>query len=1394
MRHYSDYFHVKEDYCPNMTREKINENPDRWLDFCPHAEFEEICNTILSVLSTGAKSVWITGNFGTGKSNASLVIQKLFMDGEERVRQWFEQEKQGFSDRANLEKTLFARRAEGTLVVYDFNASGVGANSGLLVRLEKGIIAALHEHGMTVPAMSNLEILIDRVRREGENFFKTRDSIQDQLTYLNENITNAGQLAEALKQDTISSLLLSEVETVLHKDYIYLDFDVPMFRKWVKAILDANRLHSIVYLFDEFHPFIEANSSQLKTFEDVTETPGINRFFLVPVTHMDIQQYWAEGSESAKKANDRFYFRKLQMPNDTAFRLARHAVIDNPDPDIAAEWEKAKGDLWDSVSYVVNQFNTADDPGRQRFYDILPIHPMAAFLLKHLSESAKSNQRSLFEYLKGGADGMEFQDFIHQGGPEIASKQFLTVDYLWHYFMDRSDLGVDREITNINLLYQQIKERSFQNQTENASELRVLKAALLFCLMDRLTPGGHIRLRPTVENVALSFRGDGTISDPEGIVETLQSKHCFSVSNGQISLFSMSTVKPEDVEKYRPQFHELLHERAQAMLVEKTKNDRQYSSGRFDIRVSDESHTTLTNITASTREKYSAGLAKDDGSVCLWFVMARDHEEQLAIPQRISNMLNQLRDHRIIMFTFPQLSFCHSNKNLWSEYIRQYAQYVAENDKTVKRQIRDEEKHNGTLDKIEAEWFDELRRNDTLIRAYRMKNEQLMTQDIAWSNFKQYITGYVRETMQFNVDYLCSRTEFFGIQQLSRYAKAGIDAASTYGPISAFIGSMKSTGLAVEDRDSFFNQNPSHPFTAIHALFQKKMSNSVGRGGQFSLRTAYIELQRAPYGLRYNALTAFVLGYCLGDVLKKNYQWTNGQLTKPLDVDTLAEMIEAVVKDDGANKLGVKEKLICRLSKEERTFIKRAPEIFGIGAVADATIPTVLSQIQTEMEKKSARVPLWVLPELVYAENNPRADSIKTVLTDICTAFTTSNKGKVEERSNAIKEAGKILEDDPEIVGAITNYIKKENFLRAFELYIDRVAPELAQLAASIGDVSHGYCTAILQKCQETAGWLWKQADISEEITEISCEYEIIRLAKTMCGFTGFAEYKDVFATLQKAVTVHNHLPRQMMEAVHPELAGFLAEIQAGQNRLEIKNALARNASAIQSLFFDRARIEPLQILRSHFHDVTLEDADWLRLLDEMADGFQMSENAFVAAFAEKIENFSKRSVVLAIKREWKRISGEETPAAWAIQNRIPARYLFAGFPDGGDMIKAIEQPQTFSAGRLEELLILLQNITASPIADCQKALMADVIPSRYRKFDIALAPLLDYLCGEYGGQPNQWPVRPDVSEFIKGQYKGAIAPQIREKIKNKNAEELKNRLLQLAEEHPELGLLFWEE
>ena len=1385
MRHYSDFFTVAEDYRPVMTREIINETPDKWLDFYPHNEFEDICKTLLSVLVSGAKSMWITGNLGTGKSNATLVIQKLFMDDEARVRQWLDRyAANGLQDRASLEKALFDRRAEGTLVVYDYNATGVGASDGLLVRLEKGVIAALQERGMSVPAMSNFDMVIDRVRREGANFFKTRDSIQSQLAYLNSNIKTVEQLESALNETAIASKLLADVETVLHRDFIYLDFDVPMFRKWIKSVLEANDLQRVIYLFDEFHPFIEANKEQLKTFEDVAESPSVSRFFLVPVTHMDITAYLAEGSQRYKYAHDRFYFRKLQMPNDTAFRLAKQAMEIVGEHD--AEWKKAKDELWDSVSSIVNKFNSSDDPSRDSFYDILPIHPMAAFLLKHLSEQTKSNQRSFFEYLKGGADGTEFQDFINAGGPEIASKQYLTVDYLWMFFVgNRKESGLDSEIVNVGTFYKQTRDRVFQNQTEDAPELRVLKAILLFCLLDKLAPGGHDRLKPTVENIELSFKGDGTIADPLGIVEELEKKHCFSVTNGNISLFTVSTVKPEDVEKYRDKFHDLLHEKAESKLEEHTKNYRKYSSGRFDIRVSDVRHTTLTNITQATRDRYTANISKDDGSVCLWFVVAKDHDEQLQIPQKIDTILRQLRDHRILMFSFPHLSFCHSNKSLWDEYIRHIAKYDTESNDSAKKRISE------TLDGIEKDWFKELQKNDALIRVHQFRNDQIEVSDTNWTQFKELITNYVRKMMAYGVDHLGFQDPHFGNGSLQAYAEAGILFNATSGPIGQLVNTLKKVG--VSDDPNWFAQNPDHPLSTIHALFEKKFSNTVGRGGQQSIRVVYLELKRAPYGLRYNALSAFVLGFCLRDILQKNYQWTNGQLTQPLDIAALKEIIEATVKDNWNDNSLKKEKLICCLSKEEKKFIEKAPVIFGAIPIADATVESVLSQIQERVEAISARVPLWVLPEYVRAANDPKADVIETILYDVCTAFTTSSRGKVEDRVNAVKEAGELILNDPDIVPAIADYIKTEKFMSAFELYVDKENPTLSAVAKSIGDVSHGYCSAILERCQETAGWLWKQADISREIDDMACEYEVISLVKPLCGFSEFVPYKNVFAALKVAVTETNHLPKYLIESVYPILGGFLSAVQSGGDAQDIKLALQQGFEFIKRLFFDHTKHESLLILKSRLNSVTIEDTDLLSILNTMSGGFGLDETTFMDNLRVKIEEFAKQSVVLKIKGEWTRISDTGMPAEWAMNNGIPARYVFGSRPDATDLLKAIEYPGTFAAAKLSDMLEALKEVKAASIADCQNALMVDVVPKRYRRFNISLASLLEFLRGEYGKQPNNWPLYCNIEKFINDQYKVAIAPQIKERIRDESAESLKLKILRFADDNPELGLLFWE-
>jgi hypothetical protein len=630
-RYYTDFFTVPQDYKPTMTREVINETPETWLNFYPHTKYVEFLNTLIQAINGGYKSIWLTGNYGTGKSNAALVTQKLFMDDEKRVRKWFKDCKDKLVNAETLLDNLFACRREGMLVVYDYDASGVGPNEDFLVRLERGIVAALNENGMIAPAKANLDEIIQRVRREDRHFFEIRDTMQGELAYLNSEIKTVEQLVAELQKahqhtDTPTDLL-GDVQKVLHRDSIYLDISVDTFRKWIKEIVQVNNLKRIVYIFDEFSEFIDSNKEHLKTFEDVAENPGINKLYFVPVTHLSINAYWAEGSTNAKKANDRFHFRNLQMPNDTAFVLAAQAIKPNPDPVIAEEWETEKKNLWEAVRGIAEVHFDSSDPSsanyvrKESFFDILPIHPMAAFLLKFLSESARSNQRSIFEYLKGSADGQEFQDFIRTGGPGIASKQFLTVDYLWKYFIEREDLGLSKEIVAIRSEFERIKSREFQNKDEDDEDIRVLKAVLLFCLLSRLlTTEAHDRLKPTVENIKLTFQGDGAIVGVDSIIKNLADKHCFSVINGNIELFATSVGDADlqkKIDEFKPKFHDLLSGKTEEMLKAHRNGDiAKFSMGRFDFRVLI-SGIQLFSISTHLRVKDMArGQTTPDRSAC----------------------------------------------------------------------------------------------------------------------------------------------------------------------------------------------------------------------------------------------------------------------------------------------------------------------------------------------------------------------------------------------------------------------------------------------------------------------------------------------------------------------------------------------------------------------------------------------------------------------------------------------------------------------------------------------------------------------------------------------------------------------------------------------------------
>ena len=115
--------------------------------------------------------------------------------------------------------------------------------------------------------------------------------------------------------------------------------------------------------------------------------------------------------------------------------------------------------------------------------DILPIHPIAALVLKNIASAFQSNQRSMFDFIKTpkDMDVKAFQWFIQNTSP-LSDRPFLTVDMLWDFFYEK---GKDYLSSDIKLILD-----TFPQQTQlTEKEKTVLKTVLIMQSIDQRLGG-----------------------------------------------------------------------------------------------------------------------------------------------------------------------------------------------------------------------------------------------------------------------------------------------------------------------------------------------------------------------------------------------------------------------------------------------------------------------------------------------------------------------------------------------------------------------------------------------------------------------------------------------------------------------------------------------------------------------------------------------------------------------------------------------------------------------------------------------------------------------------------------------------------------------------------------
>ena len=1384
MDFYKDYFGIRPDYAPCMTLADINKSPETWLGFYAHDSFVQILRELLKSLNGGTKTLWITGAYGTGKSHASLVLQKLFMDDEARVLTWLDQSKAQIPD--PVRKDLMARRGEKTLIVYDVNSDGVDAKNQFLMRLQRGITKALEAGGHTIPLKGKLDEVVERIRQDEPHFFAKRDAMQAQLSHLNAGVKTADALEKKLRDMDLTVGLVSDAMRVLEARQIYLDVSETDFLVWVDAALQANGISKLVYIWDEFSSFMERNRSELTTLQEVANAAWQGRFYFIPVTHMEITSYLAEGSDSAQKLNTRFTFKRLDLPNETALKLAAVAFVEKPEK--AREWRQERDVLWHNVKGVAENYMIVNKAGIDvaDFKGILPLHPMAAFLLKHLSVAVGSNQRSMFEFL----NGEEFRAFIEKGGLDVSGHQFLTVDHLWRYFVERDDLGTGKAVQEARAEYAR-REQDLQ-----PDERRIFKAVLLFGLIEQLQGAGHPLLSATVENIKRSFEGDGALSGVDMILRNLEQKHCFTIENGRCERFRDPSNTKEIEEKKATldgKFGDLVLKDTETELVKQLKGVNY--GGRFDVRAVGVGGLSASSIVR--RESFSM----TGNRVLVQFILARDEQEQLRIPEKAKELAKQFKDHRMLFVTLPEVSFCRDNTKAWEEFKENSARLALASDSASKKVFE------AQVGSAKTAWQSKVTSAVKFIIYKPNPNGEPFAEEVTWGQLrKDWLTAYAKQTFEAYTDDLCgfNISAFAAPIALQNWALAGMefDIFAKPGAWRTVVATWQKNSVTGDD--AWFDSNPNHPLTKLRDKCKAWQDNTVGAGNTCSIRKLYIDLQRPPFGLLCVPHSAFVLGFVLKTWLtgQRKLQWTDGVKSKALDAATLAEIIEAVVKDDGASSIR-NEKLICRLSKEEKAFIEQSSVIFGSSPLADGTVEAALNAVGIRLEQISQRVPLWVLPEYIHAQAEPSSETMGQIIDALCAANSISSKGDTETRGNKVKEIGEILLATPGLADAMARYMTPVAFDEAFQRYVDSAKTELKAAAERMGDFSHSYCRTVKNRFAATSGWLWKRGDAEFVLEEVYRQTLCAEHIRGLAGSSGYMSYDDAMNRLRNAVLDENKVPTEFWTRKHPALQRFFELLNrpslSGEDVKAFEEVLVQQDQVIREVFFDVMQARQRDAMREIFGEIwPMAIAECRELYNDFpSDSARAGEQSFKVQGRGKIEEYSLTLVSKKVAALWRERTDTESPDEWSRKHVLPAECVLV-VDNARTIVDAVANPGGVSAERLQSVCDELEKEGVFiDSAAAGERFLKQVLPVRYQKIGFRVGELSNWLCSKLGDAPGRWlmdgGLREAVEAFVKQGYDNHTRKQAAVKVNMLSDAEAKILLLKMIDKIPDAGLLVLE-
>ena len=1177
MSKYADYFDIDSGYYPVINPNSIADKNNRWDYTFPHKTFIDLLETVERMIGRQTSSdkygVWVEGAYGTGKSRIVWTLKCLLDCSEEEFNSYFDKY-DGLRAKTDLRNKLLACKRQGKIVaVSKYGSSEINSVQSLVVAVYESISKALEEYGLTYKGQGALRDRIadwikqDEARREFFAKLIDRPKYKNKGSFAGKTIQDI--ISELYNHDKEASNLTLDILDMAREEGISaFSADMDALIAWIKDIIDGNNLTALLLIWDEFSDFFKNNRTRLSEFQRLAELAGEKPFYLVIVTHSALS---SENDQSFKTVSDRFKHKSIQMPDNIAFQLINHAIMVKPA--MKEQWSGIADDLNDRVKDSCKAVAKETKLDESVFKGLMPIHPMAALLLKHISTAFASNQRSMFNFIKNeDADLHAFQWYINNHGPEDDNEEevILTIDYLWDFFYENGvdDLrgGVGRR--NLDLSISMVLDTYPHNEARlsNDDEKRVLKIILMMQAISQRFAGSLDILHPTARNVELACEGIYNESKyPLTIANNLVKKGILYKKSGKDEEYAAASMSGDQAQ------------------IENIKTHIRENTTTFDLLQGIRAEELLSlapsqkvrfSIDVVTKDMWSSTIKKKPNikgyQIKALLLIARNQDER-------EFLRNNMTGHLDSKFVFIDATESMMDPEEYEVWLENYAEseYWKQKDGTLSREKE------GRAEKSLTTWKNSISHGSFVL--YGGENNDGVNCDNIKA-LQSELAGIVLTHYPLSFDHISVNENLYSSQKFVHCAKNGILQTAKGICQGPDMQRLLNGIWSYEGRYWEEAQYQKYEITKLKLKIDKFIDAELRKNVRVSIGDIYEQL--AKEGFMPCNLYALLMGFLLKEYTKSEYRYSVGQggdESGSMTSDKLAEFISEWFKNVNTPTKKYKVTYIEVMSQNQKAFVECSRKIFGFEE--GLSVDQVVRQIRGKVSNWG--YPLWCYKTIDRDNLGRYIDGLSEILNS---ESSISSKAEsffkdIADRPGQIEQITRLLQD----------LITADNGKAAFKEYLDTYEDgKIPKLAYEIG-VADVYSDA-QQRISGSGAWLWNQKTGEDELRKLITDYQIVLLSKEMLPLYDINSWDTCIKAWVDSIN-NIRIPERQISNKNPEkysLVGLLAEI-----------------SRSGSLSYEK---------RSKFLGELQKNQQWaIRLVND-------SLSVFKEIYAEKLEAFNEET------------------------------------------------------------------------------------------------------------------------------------------------------------------------